>query len=157
MAKKATTQQVLARNRKAGRDYLLEDRYEAGLALLGSEVKAARAGQVSLNEAYVAVQNGEAWLHNAHIAAYQPASRANHDPGRRRKLLLHRRELDEIAARVRQRGWTLIPTQMYLSSGRVKVQIALASGKRKYDKRREIAKREAEREMERAAARRGRR
>lgn len=155
MAKRKKTQRVLARNRKAKRDYQLEELYEAGLALLGTEVKAARAGQVSLNEAYVAIEAGEAWLHNAHIAAYQPASRANHDPNRKRKLLLHRRELDQLATMVRQRGWTLIPTQLYLSSGRVKLQIALARGKRQYDKRREIAKREAQREMERAAARRG--
>lgn len=154
MAKKPRSQRVLARNRKALRDYALEQRYEAGLALLGSEVKAARAGQVSLNEAYVAVENGEAWLHNAHIAAYQPASHANHDPGRRRKLLLHRRELDELAVQVRQRGWTVIPTKLYLRGGRVKLEIALARGKRQYDKRREIAEREAEREMQRAAARR---
>lgn len=155
MAKRKKTQRVLARNRKAKRDYQLEELYEAGLALLGTEVKAARAGQVSLNEAYVAIEAGEAWLHNAHIAAYEPASRANHDPNRKRKLLLHRRELDQLATMVRQRGWTLIPTQLYLSSGRVKLQIALARGKRQYDKRREIAKREAQREMERAAARRG--
>lgn len=154
MAKKQRSERVLARNRKALRDYTLEKRYEAGLALLGSEVKAARAGQVSLNEAYVAVENGEAWLHSAHIAPYQPASQANHDPGRRRKLLLHRRELDELAVQVRQRGWTVIPTRLYLRGGRVKLEIALARGKRQYDKRREIAEREAEREMQRAAARR---
>lgn len=154
MAKRKQSQRVLARNRKAKRDYHLEELFEAGVALLGTEVKAARAGQVSLNEAYVAIEDGEAWLHNAHIAAYQPASRANHDPNRKRKLLLHRRELDQLATQVRQRGWTLIPTQLYLSSGRVKLQFALAKGKRQYDKRREIAKREAEREMERAAARR---
>lgn len=155
MPKKSNSQRVLARNRKASRDYQLDDRFEAGLALRGSEVKAARAGQVSLNEAYVAVENGEAWLHNAHVAAYQPASRANHDPRRRRKLLLHRRELDEIAAKVKQRGWTVIPTRLYLRSGRIKLEIALARGKRQYDKRREMSKREAEREMARAAARRG--
>lgn len=155
MAKKTNAHRVLARNRKAGRDYVLEERYEAGLALLGSEVKAARAGQVSINEAYVAIERGEAWLLNAHIAAYQPASRANHDPGRRRKLLLHRRELDELAEKVRQRGWTLVPTRLYLRAGRVKLEVALARGKRKYDKRREMAKREAEREMARAGARRG--
>lgn len=155
MAKRKQAQRVLARNRKAGRDYVLEDRYEAGLALRGSEVKAARAGQVSLNEAYVAIEGGEAWLLSAHIAAYQPASQANHEPQRRRKLLLHRRELDEIAGKVRQRGWTVVPTQMYLSAGRVKLEIALARGKRQYDKRRQLAKRDAQREMERAAARRG--
>ncbi len=154
MAKRKEAQRVLARNRKAGRDYHLEQRFEAGLALLGTEVKAARAGQVSLNEAYVAIEGGEAWLLNAHVAAYEPASHTNHEPQRRRKLLLHRRELDEIASMVRQRGWTLVPTQLYLSSGRIKLEIALARGKRQYDKRRELAKRDAEREVERAMAQR---
>lgn len=155
MAKK-NGKRVLSRNRKAGRDYFLEERYEAGIALTGSEVKAIRAGQVSLNEAYVRIQDGEAWLHNAHVAAYLPASMANHEPRRPRKLLLHRRELDRLAAKIQQSGWTLVPTQMHLSGNLVKVEIALARGKRKYDKRRTIAEREAKREVERALRRRNR-
>jgi SsrA-binding protein len=150
MAKQSESKRIVARNRKAGRDYFLEERHEAGIALLGSEVKAIRAGQVSLNEAFVRLEHGEAWLHNAHISAYQPASMDNHEPRRPRKLLLHRRELDRLASKVHQRGWTLIPTQIYLSGGRAKVEIAVARGKRKYDKRRLIAEREAKRDMDRA-------
>jgi SsrA-binding protein len=156
MARQNEGKRIVARNRKAGRDYFLEQRHEAGIALQGSEVKAVRAGQVSLNEAFVRLENGEAWLHNAHIAAYRPASLTNHEPRRPRKLLLHRRELDRLAVKTQQRGWTLIPTQMYLSGGRVKLEIALARGKRKYDKRRAIAEREAKREIARAVRRRSR-
>lgn len=141
---------VVARNRKAGHDYFLEDRLEAGLVLRGPEIKSVRARQVSLREAYVRIENGEAWLMNAHIAPYQPASRDNHDPLRPRKLLLHHKELARLEERVRQRGYTVVPTQMLLRGGRAKLEIALARGKRKYDKRREIAKRDANRDMERA-------
>lgn len=147
------SKRIVARNRKAARDFILEDRFEAGITLLGSEIKAVRAGQVSLNEAYVRIENGEAWLLNAHIAAYEPASQANHEPRRSRKLLLHRRELDRIAIRVKQRGYTLIPTQMYLTRNLAKLEVALAKGKRSFDKRREIAEREAQREIERALRR----
>lgn len=142
--------QVVARNRKAAHDYFLEDRLEAGLVLLGTEIKSVRARQVSLREAYVRLESGEAWLMNAHIAPYEPASRANHDPRRPRKLLLHRKELARLEERMRQRGYTVVPTQLLLRGGLAKVEIALARGKRQYDKRREIAKREAGREMERA-------
>lgn len=154
MTKQSEGKRIVARNRKAGRDYFLEERYEAGISLLGSEIKAVRAGQISLNEAHVRLVRGEAWLQNAHIAAYQPASLTNHEPRRPRKLLLHRRELDRIAAKVQLRGWTLIPTQLYLRGGRAKIELALARGKRKYDKRREIAEREAQRDIERAVRRR---
>jgi SsrA-binding protein len=147
------SKRIVARNRKAARDFMLEDRFEAGIALLGSEIKAVRAGQVSLNEAHVGIERGEAWLLNAHIAAYEPASQRNHELRRPRKLLLHRRELDQISSKVKQRGYTLIPVQMYLTHGLAKVEIALAKGKRQYDKRREIAEREAQREMQRALRR----
>lgn len=147
------SKRIVARNRKAVRDFVLEDRFEAGISLLGSEIKAVRAGQVSLSEAHVGIESGEAWLVNAHIAAYEPASQRNHEPRRPRKLLLHRRELDKIGAKVKQRGYTLIPVQMYLTHGLAKVEIALAKGKRQYDKRREIAEREAQREMQRALRR----
>ena len=148
------TKRIVARNRKAVRDFVLEERFEAGISLLGSEIKAVRAGQVSLSEAHVGIELGEAWLLNAHIAAYEPASQRNHEPRRPRKLLLHRRELDQLGAKVKQRGYTLIPVQMYLTHGLAKVEIALAKGKRQYDKRREIAKREAQREIQRALRRR---
>ena len=155
MAEKGT--KTIATNRKASHDYFLEDRKEAGIVLRGSEIKSIRAGQVSLREAYVKVQKGEAFLMNAHIAPYDPASTFNHDPRRPRKLLLHRREINKLEREVRQRGYTIIPTKMYLRGGRAKVEIALARGKRQYDKRREIAKRDAAREMDRAAARRRKR
>ncbi len=147
---------VVATNRKASRDYFLEDRLEAGIVLLGSEIKSVRAGQVSLRESYVRVDGREAWLMNAHIAPYDPASRENHEPKRPRKLLLHRRELVRLFDQVRIRGRTIIPTKMYLRRGRAKLEIALATGKKKYDKRREIAKRDAAREVERALRRKGR-
>lgn len=145
---------VVAKNRKAGRDYFLEDRYEAGLVLRGTEIKSVRSSQVSLSEAYVKIENGEAWLVNAYIAPYDPASQFNHDPRRTRKLLLHRREIERLEAKVQQRGFTLIPTQMYLKHHRAKLEFALAKGKRKYDKRQALAQKDAQREMERAASRR---
>jgi SsrA-binding protein len=141
---------VVARNRKAGRDYTLEERFEAGIVLRGTEIKAIRSGQVSLQEAYVKVEGGEAWLLNAHVAAYGPASQANHEPRRPRKLLLRRRELGELAAKVQRGGYTVVPTQLYLTRGMAKLEIALGRGKRKYDKRRALAERDAEREVARA-------
>ncbi|MGD8759249.1 MAG: SsrA-binding protein SmpB [Anaerolineales bacterium] len=147
---------VVATNRKAGRDYFLDDRLEAGIVLQGTEVKSVRAGQVSLAESYVRLDGREAWLVNAHIAPYDPASRLNHDPRRTRKLLLHRREIARLFDKVRQRGFTVIPTKMYFRRGRAKIEIALARGKRKYDKRLAIAERDAARDMERAVARRRR-
>jgi len=142
--------QVVARNRKAGRDYFLEERFEAGIALRGTEIKAVRSGQVSLQEAHVRIAAGEAWLVNAHIAAYSPASRTNHEPRRPRKLLLHRRELDKLAGGITRGGYTVIPTQMYLKRGLAKLELALARGKRKHDKRQELADRDAQRDVERA-------
>jgi SsrA-binding protein len=145
---------VVARNRKAQHEYFLEDRYEAGVVLKGTEIKSVRAGQVSLQEAYVAIERGEAWLHAAHIAPYDPASEMNHDPVRSRKLLLHRRELDRLARNVQQKGYTIVPTRMYLAHGLAKVEIALAKGKRQYDKRRKIKERDAQRQVDRALSRR---
>lgn len=144
---------VVATNRKARFDYNLSDSFEAGISLKGSEIKSIRAGQVSLKEAYVQIVEGEAWLMNAHIAPYNAASTQNHEPRRPKKLLLHRRELDRIARKVREKGFTIIPTRMYLSRGRAKLEIALARGKRKYDKRKAIAEREIRREIERASSR----
>jgi SsrA-binding protein len=148
-----STIKIIASNRKAAHEYFLFDRIEAGIVLQGSEIKSVRAGQVSLREAYVQIDGKEAWLINAHIAAYDPASRYNHDPRRSRKLLLHKREILRIYDKLRQKGFTVIPTKMYFKSGRAKVEIALARGKRKYDKRREIAKRDAEREISRSIGR----
>src|SRR5512133_2114684 len=140
---------VVANNRKAHFEYFLLDRFEAGIALAGSEIKSIRAGQVSLAEAYVEVTEHEAWLINSHIAPYEAASRFNHDPKRPRRLLLHKREIRELFDSVRQKGVTIVPVQMYLKEGRAKVEIALAKGKKLYDKREIMAKRDAEREMHR--------
>jgi SsrA-binding protein len=149
---KNSGQKIVARNRKASHDYFLEDFAEAGIVLLGTEIKSIRAGQVSIKEAYVRLDGQEAFLVNAHIAPYNPASHFNHDPRRPRKLLLHKREIRRMHEKVSQRGYTIVPTKMYLSKGRAKVEIATARGKRQYDKRKEIAKREIDREIERELA-----
>jgi len=141
---------VVATNRRASHDYILEDRFEAGLVLLGTEIKSVRAGQVNLREGYVQVRDGEMWLVNTHIAQYDPAGRDTHDPLRVRKLLLKRKEIVRLMSRVQERGYTIIPLRMYLKDGRAKVEIALAHGKRQYDKRQTIAKREAGRQIDRA-------
>jgi SsrA-binding protein len=139
----------IATNRKAKFDYFLLDHFEAGMALLGSEIKSIRAGQISIKEAYIQEIDGEIWLVNAHIATYNPASKFNHDPTRRRKLLLHRKEIKRLSDEVRQKGLTIVPVRVYLKDGLAKLEIALARGKRKYDKRKAIAKKDAEREMAR--------
>jgi SsrA-binding protein len=141
---------VIATNRKAGRDFHLEDRREAGLVLMGTEIKSIRAGRVNLSDGYVQPRDGELWLFNVHIAPYDPAGRYGHEARRPRKLLLHRREIDRLTARVHERGYTIVPVRLYLKGGRAKVEIALARGKRKYDKRQAIAKRDAERDIDRA-------
>lgn len=141
---------ILARNRKAHHDYSFQDKYEAGLVLSGSEIKSIRAGQMSIKEAYVRTDGEEAWLVNSHIAPYDPASRQNHPPRRERKLLLHKKEIRKIWDQVRQKGVTVIPLQVYLKKGRAKVEIALAKGKRQYDKRQALKKKDAEREIQRA-------
>lgn len=140
---------VIATNRKARHEYFLLDTYEAGLVLKGSEIKSIRAGHISLAQAYVNVDGNEAWLVNAHVAPYNEASRNNHDPLRVRKLLLHRKEIRKLSDKVRQKGATIIPLRIYLKDGKAKIEIALAKGKRHYDKREEIAKRDAQREMDR--------
>ena len=146
---------VIARNRKARYDYALLENYEAGLVLRGSEIKSIRAGQISIKEAFVRTDGQDAWLVNAHIAPYDPASGENHKPTRERKLLLHRKEIRELWDQVRRKGLTIVPTQVYLKDGRAKVEIAVARGKHKYDKRREIAKRDAQREIERSLRQKG--
>jgi len=140
---------VVANNRKAHFEYFLLDRFEAGISLAGTEIKSIRAGQISLAEAYVEVNDHEAWLINSHIAPYEAASRFNHDPKRPRRLLLHKKEIRELFDSVRQKGVTVVPVQVYLKDGRAKVEIALAIGKKLYDKRDVMAKRDAEREIRR--------
>lgn len=152
MTRMAEGVKIVATNRKAGFEYFLLDRFEAGLALKGSEIKSIRLGQMSLAEAFVDVENGrEAWLLEAHIAPYVQANRFNHEPKRRRRLLLHKRQIRELWNAVRLKGMTIVPTRVYLKGGRAKVEIALARGKKSYDKRAVIAKRDEARERDRAA------
>jgi SsrA-binding protein len=145
-----STDVVLALNRRATFDYEVIERYEAGVMFTGSEVKSVRAGRISLAEAYAIVERGEAWLVGAHVAEYVLAHRRNHEPMRKRKLLLHRREIDSLYGLVREKGLTLVPTRIYFKDSRVKVEIAVARGKEQRDKRRDVVEREAKRQMERA-------
>ncbi|GAB4487970.1 MAG: SsrA-binding protein SmpB [Anaerolineales bacterium] len=140
---------VVATNRKAGFEYFLMEHFEAGLALQGSEIKSIRAGQVSLAEAYVETDGSEAWLVEAHIAPYREANRFNHDPKRRRRLLLHKKEIRRLWNDVRQKGVTIVPLKVYLKNGRAKLEIALAKGKKLHDKRNSIAQRDQAREQAR--------
>ncbi|MCX6636938.1 MAG: SsrA-binding protein SmpB [Acidobacteria bacterium] len=153
MSKSDPGRKVLADNRPAGHNYFLFDRFEAGMVLTGTEVKAAREGMVQLKDAYAEVVGTEAWLVNAHISHYSHGNRENHDPVRRRKLLLHRAEIDKLIGKTREKGLALIPTRMYLKEGRIKCELALGRGKKLYDKRQAEAKRSAEAEA-RAAIRR---
>ena len=145
---------VVSLNRKAYHDYTIVESLEAGLALTGSEIKSVRGGRVDLRDGYAGEEKGELWLQNVHIARYDAASLANHEPRRPRKLLLHRREIDSLVGRMRERGFTLVPLKLYLKNGRAKVELGLAKGKKLYDKREAIARRSAQREMERAVKRR---
>ena len=147
---KQTTDKSIAVNRQAGYDYELLERLEAGIALTGTEIKSIREGRVNLREAYARVQAGEAYLYNCHIAQYQPGSYQNHDPTRPRKLLLHKDEIRRLGQATDQKGLTIVPTRMYFSRGRVKVELALARGKKAYDKRAAIADRDAQRQIARA-------
>ena len=143
------SKKVIARNRKAKFEYFLLDSFEAGIILKGSEIKSIRARQISIAEAYVQTNGREAWLINAHIAPYDPASRQNHDPKRKRKLLLNKKEIRKIWQAVKQKGLTIIPTEIYLKNGLAKINISLAKGKKLYDKRREIAKKDMQRDIDR--------
>jgi SsrA-binding protein len=142
---------VVATNRKAGFEYFLFERFEAGLALKGSEIKSIRNGQISLAESYIRVDEDQAWLIEAHIAPYLHANRFNHDPKRPRRLLLHRKQIREMWDSVRQKGMTIVPVRIYFKDGRAKLEIAIAKGKKLHDKREAIARRDAEREMDREA------
>jgi SsrA-binding protein len=142
-------EKVVASNRRARHEYFILETLEAGIALQGSEIKSIRAGQISLAEAFVRIDGQEAWLEDAHIAPYEQASIYNHEPRRPRKLLLHSSEIRKLWNTVRQKGVTIIPLSVYLKNGKAKVEIAVAKGKKLYDKRAEIAKRDTEREIER--------
>jgi SsrA-binding protein len=143
-------EKLIADNRRARHDYELLERFEAGLVLTGTEVKSLREGRASLAQAFADVRDGEVWLVGAEIATYEQGNIANHEPSRDRKLLLHRGEIASLYGKVRERGLTLVPTRMYWKGGKAKVEIALARGKQTIDKRRDIAKREADRAMQRA-------
>jgi SsrA-binding protein len=142
---------AVATNRKALHDYFIEDRFEAGIALQGSEVKSIRSGKANLRDSYVRIKNGELWLVDCHISPYDQAARENHEPRRERKLLMHRKEIARLDNKSQAKGLTIVPLKMYFSSNnKVKVEIALASGKRLYDKREAIAKRDSDRQVRRA-------
>jgi SsrA-binding protein len=143
---------LIARNRRARHDYHIEDTYEAGLVLTGTEVKSLRAGRANLSDGYAHIRDGEVWLEGVHIPEYTMGTWTNHAARRPRKLLLHRREIGRLTARTRESGLTIVPLSLYFSDGKAKVELAVARGKRSYDKRQALAKRDAEREMERARA-----
>jgi SsrA-binding protein len=147
---------LIADNRRARHEYHLLERFEAGLVLTGTEVKSLRAGRATIDRAFADVRDGQLWLVGAHIAPYEQASVGSHDPDRDRKLLLHRREIASLIGKVKERGLTLVPTRLYFKNGRAKIELALAKGKEQRDRRRELAKRDADRQIERALKSRGR-
>jgi SsrA-binding protein len=145
---------LIAQNRKARHDYTILDTYEAGVVLAGTEVKSLRAGRASLVDGFATISDGEVWLQNVHIPEYTQGTWTNHEPRRARKLLLHRDEINRLVGKTRESGLTLVPLQLYFRDGKVKVELALARGKRSYDKRQDLARRDAQREMSRALGRR---
>jgi len=146
---KESSEKLIVDNRRARHEYHLSDRVEAGVVLTGTEVKSLRAGRASLVDSYARITDGEVWLENAHIPEYTQGSWTNHEPPRSRKLLLHRKEIERLASSVAEKGFTLVPTRLYFRGGRVKVELALAKGKEQRDKRRDIATRDARRQIER--------
>jgi SsrA-binding protein len=138
---------VVATNQKAYHNYYISDPMEAGLVLTGTEIKSVRGGRVSLGDAYVKPENGEMWLLNAHIARYEPGSYMSHEPTRQRKLLIHKKEMRQMLCRIKERGLTLVPTKIYIKGNKAKVEVAVGKGKKLYDKREVIEKRECEREL----------
>ena len=147
---------TVATNRKSYHDYYIQDSQEAGIALTGSEIKSIRAGRINLRDAYIRPEGGELWLLNAHIARYEASSYLSHEPTRPRKLLLHRRQIDNLTSKVAEKGLTLVPLRLYIKGSIAKVEVALAKGKKLYDKRESIARRDAERDIGRAMRRQSR-
>ena len=145
---------IIAQNKKARHDYAIVDTYEAGIALTGTEVKSLRLGRASLVDGFATIDDGEVWLRNVHIPEYEQGSWTNHEPRRTRKLLLHRGEILRLIGKTKESGLTLVPLSIYFSAGKVKVELALARGKRSYDKRQDLARRDADREVRRALGRR---
>ncbi|QJY44833.1 SsrA-binding protein SmpB [Pseudonocardia broussonetiae] len=150
---KETGRKVIAQNRRARHDYAVLDEYEAGVALLGTEVKSLRLGRASLVDAFATVDDGEIWLRGLHIPEYTQGSWTNHEPRRTRKLLLHRGEIDRLIGKIKEGGLSLVPLSLYFSDGKVKCELALARGKKSYDKRTDLAKRDAQREIQKAFGR----
>jgi SsrA-binding protein len=144
------TEKLIAENRRARHDYQLLERVEAGVVLTGTEVKSLRQGRTVMGQAYADIREGEAWLNGLEISTYDQGNRANHEPVRPRKLLLHRRQIDSLYGQIREKGLTVVPTRLYFKDGRVKVELAVARGKERGDKRRDVAERDAKRQMERA-------
>lgn len=151
-----STERVVATNRDAYHSYHILETHECGIALTGTEVKSIREGRCNLKDGYAQIRGGEAWLMNVHISPYSHGNRENHDPTRARKLLLHRSEIDKLAGKIQEKGLTIIPTKMYLKNGRIKVELAVAKGKKLYDKRETERRREADRETRRAIKERSR-
>lgn len=141
---------VVAQNKKANHDYFIEETYEAGMVLQGTEIKSIRNGRINLKDSYARIQNGEIYLLNAHISPYEQGNRYNHDPLRQRKLLLHKREIDKLLGETKEAGYALIPLKVYLKNGYAKILIGLGKGKKNYDKREDLKKKEAKRDIERA-------
>ncbi|GAB4526233.1 MAG: SsrA-binding protein SmpB [Anaerolineae bacterium] len=144
---------TIATNRKARHDYHIDDTFEAGIVLTGTEIKSVRAARVNLRDSFATIKDGELWLMNAHIAPYDQGTYANHEPRRARKLLMHRREINRIAGKLQEKGFTLVPLRLYLKNNRAKVELGLARGKKQYDKRAALREKETRREVERAVAR----
>ena len=141
---------VLAQNKKASHDYFIEETIEAGMVLTGTEIKSVRASKVQLKDSYVRIRNGEAWICNMHISPFEQGNRFNHEPLRDRKLLLHKKQIGELVGAVKRDGYTIVPLKMYIKDGYAKLLIGIAKGKKDYDKRDDMRKKEAKREMERA-------
>jgi SsrA-binding protein len=144
---------TIATNRKAHHDYFIEDSFEAGLTLTGTEIKSIRAGRVNLRDSFAVIKEGELWLMNTHIAPYDQGTYTNHEPRRPRKLLMHRREISRIAGKLQEKGFTLVPLRLYLKNNLAKVELGLARGKKQYDKRATLREKETRREIDRAVAR----
>lgn len=143
-------EKLLAQNKKATHDYFIEETYEAGLVLTGTEIKSLRAGKANLKDSFATIRNGEVWLHNMHISPFEQGNRHNHEPERTRKLLLKKNEISKLIGQTKQQGYSLVPLRVYLRNGFAKLAIALAKGKKQYDKRETAAKRDAQRDIQRA-------
>jgi SsrA-binding protein len=149
MAQKKETQKLIANNKKAFHDYFIDETYEAGVALHGTEVKSMRMGKCSIKEAFIRIENGEVFVYGMHVSPYEKGNIFNKDPLRVKKLLMHKYEINKLAAKIAEKGYTLVPLQVYFKEGKVKVEIGLARGKKLYDKREDIAKKDQRRELER--------